>query len=284
MAWRNALRRLLSGDSVPVPEPVPGPAACLAGAVESSPERPAAETRITEPSPLLAQLPTEEEHAHRFVAHALDVSVEQIQAALRLRVVGLDSLLTVSGLPHLRAVMPAVVEVLTVELDGRVIIPTSHELAGVGSTAEMVSLGKENLRSSLDQELEQELVPGSAHTGFTVVRRPGGESAASLALVLSSVVSRLSPGHDPARGIAVAMPDQSRLVYRAFDGPTSLSVLTDMSRYAIQWHENGEGPVSSKVYWVHGPQYDQWDQLSGQEREKSQIVIPPALSLLVGDD
>ncbi|GAB76546.1 hypothetical protein [Austwickia chelonae] len=228
--------------------------------------------------------PLEEEHAHRFVAHTLDVSIEQIRESLRLRVVGLDSLLTISGLPHLRAVMPAVVEVLAVELDGRVIIPTSHELAGVGSTAEMVALGKENLRAALGRSLAEEQITFSEEASFVVIRRPDEESAASLALVLPSVVSRLSPGHDPARGVAVAIPDQGRLVYRAFDGPSSLTVLADMSRYAIQWHENGEGPVSPKVYWVHGPQYDQWEQLSGREEDKAQIFIPPSLSLLVGED
>lgn len=208
---------------------------------------------------------------------------DAVRAALRLRLVAVDSLRTVEGLPHLRAVAPGVVAVLTLDLADRVLVPPTEHLRRLGSPADLVALGRLQLGALVGPGLHRREV--TAEDGLRFCFAYGaGSLTSSLALLLPSVMARLEPGVDTRRGVAVAVPDGQHLAYRTIDGLESIMALGPMAAFARNGYDDAEPGISPEVYWARGPRLDQWEQLTRQSPEGIEIHVPAALTALVEED
>jgi len=208
---------------------------------------------------------------------------DAVRAALRLRLLAVDALPTVEGLPHLRAIAPGVVEVLTVDLPDRAVVPPTEQVARLGTPAELVSLGRDHLRELVGPGLERREI--RAEDGLRFCFAHGAEhSTASLALVLPEVLAYLEAPADPRRGVAVAVPDAQHLAYRTIEGLESVMALGPMAAFARNGYDDNAGAISPEVYWARGPRLDQWEQLTRQSAEGIEIHVPAALTALVEED
>jgi hypothetical protein len=206
-----------------------------------------------------------------------------LRDGLRLRLVSVDSLPTVEGLPHLRAVAPGVVEVLTLDLGDRVMLPPTEQVSPLGSPSDLVDLGREQLRGLVGPGLHRREV--KAQDGLRFCFAHGrGSATSSLALVLPSVLAFLEPGVDVRRGVAVAVPDGQHLAYRTIDGLESIMALGPMAAFTRNGFDDADPGISPEVYWARGPRLDQWEQLTRQSSEGIEIHVPAALTALVEED
>lgn len=212
-----------------------------------------------------------------------------LRSALRLRLVSVDSLPTVEGLPHLRAVAPGVVEVLTLDLADRVVVPPTAQLARLGHPPELVALGRDNLRALVGPGLHRREVKAEDGLRFNFAHADGSpagdaRSASSLALVLPEVMAYLEPGVDLRRGVAIAVPDGRHLAYRTIDGLESIMALGPMAAFARNGYDDAQNPLSPEVYWSRGPRLDQWEQLTRQSPGGIEIHVPATLTALIEED
>lgn len=205
------------------------------------------------------------------------------RSRIRLRLVAVDALPTVEGLPHLRAIAPGVVEVLTLDLADRIVVPPTTQLAPWGSTAELIALGRANLRRLIGEGLQRREIRAEDGLRFCFAHGPD-YSTSSLALVLPEVLAYLEPGTDIRRGVAVSIPDRHHLAYRTIDGLESVMALGPMAAFARNGYDGGDGPLSPEVFWARGPRLDQWEQLTRQSPEGIEIHVPAALTALVEEE
>lgn len=204
----------------------------------------------------------------------------QLRDALRLRIVNVDSLPTLDGLPHLRALAPSIVEVLTIDLPTAVLTPPLEDVARLGPTSELVAQGRDNLHALVDDSLSGRRIIAEDGLNFTLIQGPD-YSNSSLGLVLPAVLAHIAPDSDLGRGVAVSVPDRSHLVVRVIEGLESLMALGPMAAYSRNVHDEGDGMISPEVYWAQGPRLDDWEQLTRQTPEGIEIHIPPELAALI---
>ena len=211
------------------------------------------------------------------------LSSAELREALLLRLVSVDSLPSVEGLPHLRAIAPGVVEVLTFDFADRIVVPPADHLAALGTTEELVRLGRDHLRALIGPRLQRREV--HAEDGLTFCFAHGDDYAtSSLALVMPAVLDRLEPRANQSRGVALAVPDRAHLAYRTIEGLESVMALGPMAAFARNGYDDGNGPISPEVYWARGPRLDQWEQLTRQSEDGIEIHVPAALTALVEED
>jgi hypothetical protein len=192
-------------------------------------------------------------------ARALDeLSPEEIEAALYLRLVDAGS---TPEPGYARQVVPGLLEVLAVDLPESVVTLSKDDLAAVGSLAELLDRGRANLRALLAGDVSLGAV-ADGRGGFTAVTDRSFFTA-SLALVLSEAVERISGERDQGRGILVAVPDRHQLLYRVIDAPTAASALRDMFDAARWAFDDASGPLSPNVFWVRNRRWSQVTSVDG---------------------
>jgi hypothetical protein len=135
-----------------------------------------------------------------------DLSQEEIESALTLRLVETVSVREPDALGYARVVAPGLLEVLAVDLPDSVATPTREELAERGTIGNLLDRGRENLHGLLrDPSLVAETVGEGEHGRFTAVTG-GSVFTASLALLLPEAVEHLTDENDWGRGFLVAVP------------------------------------------------------------------------------
>ena len=208
---------------------------------------------------------------------------EQLRAALRLRLVALDSLASIEDLPHLRALAPGVVEVLTLDLPDTIVTPPMAYLAHLGTSEELIAAGREHLSDLIAAGLQRREVVAEDGLRFSFLH--GDDySQSSVALLLPTALRAAEPDADLTRGVAVAVPDRHHVAYRLLQGLESLMALGPMAAFARNGFDSGDGPISPDVYWARGPRLDQWTAQTEQRPAGIAIGIPPDLTALVEDD
>lgn len=207
---------------------------------------------------------------------------ESTLAGLRLRLVDLDSVPFLADLPHVRAVAPGLVEVLTIDLPESVVTPANSDISQLGAAHDLVSQGRRGLQTLLREDLQTRHVIADDEVpdlGFDFVL---GDSfyIASLALVLDDLLDDLAPGQPRDKGVFVAVPNRHHLAYRIVTDMASLMSVGAMASFARTGYDDGAGQVSPHVYWVRD---SEWAQLTVQESQGIQVHVPPTLSALVDD-
>ena len=187
-----------------------------------------------------------------------ELSPEEIRAGLYLRLVDAAS---VSEPGYARQVVPGLLEVLAVDLPESVVTLSKDDLSGLGSLAELLERGRANLRALVAGDVSLGAVADGRGTFTAVTDR--SFFTASLALVLSEAVERISGERDHGRGILVAVPDRHQLLYRVIDAPSATSALRDMFGAARRAFYEASGPLSPNVYWVRNRRWSQVTSLDG---------------------
>ena len=187
-----------------------------------------------------------------------ELSPEEIRAGLYLRLVDAAS---VSEPGYARQVVPGLLEVLAVDLPESVVTLSKDDLSGLGSLAELLERGRANLRALVAGDVSLGAV-ADGRGPFTAVTDRSFFTA-SLALVLSEAVERISGERDHGRGILVAVPDRHQLLYRVIDAPSATSALRDMFGAARRAFYEASGPLSPNVYWVRNRRWSQVTSLDG---------------------
>ena len=198
-----------------------------------------------------------------------DVTEAELGAGLSLRLVDAGSVPDADGLGYARVVAPGLLEVLAVDLGDAVATPSREELAGRGTIAGLVALGRANLRALLDSDTVRSGTVGSDGSGrFTAVR---GESlfTASLALVLPEAMERFSGDDDWGRGVLLAVPSRHELLYRPIDAADARVALQHMVEAAFLGFQDEVGPLSPDVFWVRK---QKWVQVTTSAGGKPRIL------------
>ncbi|MBW3084498.1 hypothetical protein KEM60_00686 [Austwickia sp. TVS 96-490-7B] len=217
-------------------------------------------------------------------AHPLrDLDPAALRAALRLRLVDLDSLTRVEGLPHLRAIAPGLVEVLTIDLPHVVITPTAADLARLGPIPAQITLGRKHLHRLLDEDLSVHHVSPEDGLSFTVVR---GEDYcfSSVALILPTLIHAVAPELELSRGLFVAVPDRHHVAFREIAGLESVMSLGPMATFTRHGYDARDDAVSPEVYWARNPRLDQWTPLTVQVEDGIHIHVPAEVTAYIEDD
>jgi hypothetical protein len=192
-------------------------------------------------------------------ARTLDeLSPEEREAGLYLRLVDAAS---VPEPGYARQVVPGLLEVLAVDLPESVVMLSKDNLAGLGSLAELLERGRANLRALVAGEVSLGAVADSRGAYTEVTDR--SFFTASLALILSDAVERISGERDEGHGILVAVPDRHQLLYRVIDAPSASSALRDMFDAARWAFHAASGPLSPNVYWVRNRRWSQVTSVDG---------------------
>lgn len=283
MGWRDFLRRTFGAG---VPQPTTDAGQSTGDVAAPTPENARTDAdlppRQASAAPEDGILPTSY-GALGLLPPLSDLTDDELRAALRLRIVSLDSLPTVEGLPHLRAIAPGVVEILTIDLPGTIVTPPGSAVAHLGPVDELVALGRAHLRALVGPELYSRQI--RAEDGLTFSFLYGEDySLSSVALVLPAALAHVAPGLDLATGVVVAVPDRHHVAYRAIEGLESLMALGPMAAFARSGFEAEDGPVSPEVYWARGPRLDHWEQLTQQAPDGIAIHVPAELAALIEPD
>lgn len=180
-----------------------------------------------------------------------DVTEAEFVSGVCLRLVETAWVPDPDALGYARLVAPGLLEVLAVDLGDAVVTPSRDELAGRGTIAGLVALGRENLRVLLEGDaVRSGTVGGNGTRGrFTALR---GESlfTASLALVLAETMQRFTGDEDWGRGVLVAVPSRHELLYRLIDAADARLALQHMLQAAFLGFHDDVGRLSPDVYWV----------------------------------
>ncbi len=187
-----------------------------------------------------------------------ELSPDEVRAALYLRLVHAAS---TPDPGYARQVAPGLLEVLAVDLPESVVTLSKTDLAGLGSLAELLEQGRANLRALLAGDVSLGAV-ADGRGAFTAVTDRSFFTA-SLALVLSEAVERISGERDQGRGILVAVPDRHQLLYRVIDAPTAASALREMFDAARWAFDDASGPLSPNVFWVRDRRWSQVTSVDG---------------------
>ena len=213
-----------------------------------------------------------DEHVRLVTTPARDVaglSREELEAGLHLRLVETASAPDPDSLGYARVVAPALLEVLSVDLEDFFALPSREELACFGTTADLVARGRENLRAVLaDDGVCVENVDEDGRGSFTAVT---GDSSfvASLALLLLEAVERLTGEDDWGRGILVAVPSRHRLLFRPLDTGDAAQALEHMARAALRAFGGEPGALTPDVFWVRG---GRWAQVTSYADGKRRML------------
>jgi hypothetical protein len=179
-----------------------------------------------------------------------DLSREEVEAGLYLRLVERVSVRDPDSLGYVRVVAPGLLEVLSVDLPDSVAMPTREELAEWGTIGNLLERGRENLNALLrDPGLVAETVGEGERGRFTAIT---GSSVftASLALQLPETVEHFTDENDWGRGFLVAVPSRHQLLWRPIDRADASVALDRMIDAALRGFAAGAGPLSPDVYWV----------------------------------
>ena len=196
-----------------------------------------------------------------------DLSQEELERNLYLRLVDTASAPDPPTLVHARVVAPGLLEVLSVDLGDSVATPTSGELAGRGSLGELLDRGRANLRALLARgDLRVERVGERGR--FTAVT---GDSlfTASLALLLRETVEHLTMDEDWGRGVLVAVPTRQQLLYRPIDTADAATALNAMHHAALEGFSREPAPLSPDVFWVRK---GTWTQVTSWDGGKPRVL------------
>ena len=213
-----------------------------------------------------------DDHVRRVTTPArglAEVSREELEAGLYLRLVDAASLAAVDELAYARPVAPGLLEVLSVDLPDSVTTLRKDEVATLGSLGELTELGRAHLVALLDSdELDAATVAGPGGVSFTEVT---GESffTASLALLARETVRRFS-GDDWGRAVLIAVPHRHQLLYRVLDGRRSAPSLRAMFARARNGFLEGPGPLSPNVYVVRDRR---WLPVTSVAASRSRLLV-----------
>jgi hypothetical protein len=204
-----------------------------------------------------------------------DLSREEFEAAVYLRIVEAASVPDRELLAHAREVAPGLLEVLSVDLPDSVATPPQADMIGRGAIDGIVERGRSNLRSLLDAEdVRGETVEGEAGGRFTAVT---GDPyfTASLALLLPETIERFSRERDSGRGVLVALPFRHQLLYCVIEGPRTGRSLDEMFQFARHSFETEAGPLSPNVYWVRN---HRWVQVTAVDGDRPRVLLGDGLA------
>lgn len=186
-----------------------------------------------------------------------DLSWDELESGLCLRLVQAATLPDPDSVAYARVVAPGLLEVLSVDLDDSIATPSRDELAPWSTLGALVERGRDNLRALLaDDGLRVETVGEGGRRCFVEVT---GDSflTASLALVLTETVDRITGEDDWGRGVLVAVPSRHRLLYRPLDTADAANAPAHMARSALRGFAGEPGPLSPDVYWVRNRTWTQ---------------------------
>jgi hypothetical protein len=198
-----------------------------------------------------------------------DLSQDELEAGLHLRLVATTSVPDPDRLGHARVVAPGLLEVLSVDLPDSVATPSREELEVRGTVADLVALGRDNLRSLLTSGAVRAEAVGEAGQGSFTAVKSDSIFTASLALLLQETVERFGGEHDWGRGILVAVPYRHQLLYRPIDRGDAALALQRMLQVALPGFAAGPGALSPDVFWVRN---NRWDQVTSYESGKPRML------------
>jgi len=207
--------------------------------------------------------------------HIADLSPEELESGLCLRLVATGCVPAPDTLGYARAVAPGLLEVLSVDTGEAVATPSREELAGREAIGWLIARARANLRAVLaSDELQAEPVGEDAHGAFTAVT---GRSrlTASLALLLPETVEHFTGEDDWGRGVLVAVPFRHQLLYRPIDGPDAGLALQHMLQAAHRGFRGQAGPLCPDVFWVRN---HTWTQVSSSSDTKPRVLRGTGLS------
>ena len=208
-----------------------------------------------------------------------ELAQAELEEALRLRLVEAAAVADPDRLAYARAVAPGLLEVLAVDLGDSVTTPSRDELDPRGALADLVERGRANLRALLETaELRVEIDTAGSKGRFASVT---GESffTASLALVLSDAVLRLTGDDHVGPGTLVAVPGRHRLLYRTVDGADAGIALRRMFDVARREFRDAPGPLSPDVFWVRNRR---WVPVTSCDGGKPRVVPGELRDVLKG--
>jgi hypothetical protein len=197
-----------------------------------------------------------------------DLSQEELDVGLYLRLVDVASVHDPDSLAYARVVAPGLLEVISVDLPDSVATPSLEELEGRGTIGDLVARGRENLRALLLSNALRSEEMGDGRGAFTAVT---GDSlfVASLALLLPETVERFGGKEDWGRGILVAVPSRSRLLFRPIDHGDAALALQRMLQVSLRGFADGPGGLSPDVFWVRN---GAWTQVTSHESGKPKLL------------
>lgn len=197
-----------------------------------------------------------------------ELSQEELSAGLYLRLIDVASVHDPDSLAYARVVAPGLLEVLSVDLPDSVATPSRAELEVRGTIGELVARGRDNLRALLESSVVRSEEMGDGRGTFTAL---AGDSlfVASLALLLPETVERFGGEEDWGRGILVAVPSRSQLLYRPIESADAALALQRMLPVALRGFAQGPGPLSPDVFWVRT---GTWTQVTSHESGKPKLL------------
>jgi hypothetical protein len=198
-----------------------------------------------------------------------ELTPDELEAALYLRLADAASLPDPDGLGHARVVAPGLLEVLSVDLGDSVVTPSREELGARGALGDQLARGRANLLSLLaGDEPEASIVGAGTKRHFASVTDTSFFTA-SLALLLPETVRRFSGEEHGGRGTLVAVPGRHNLLYRPVDSPGAGDALTRMFDVARAEYRGAPGPLSPNVFWVRN---NRWVPVTSVDRGKPRLV------------
>jgi len=218
-----------------------------------------------------------DEHVQRVTTPPVglgELTLDELEAALHLRLVAAGSVADPDGLGYARQVAPGLLEVLAVDLPDSVEPLPREALAGLGTLRDVLELARDNLRAVLTgDDLTARTITGAGGS-LTLVTSPSYFTA-SLALVLPDAIERLTGEVDRGDGVLVAVPDRHELLYLVIGDPQAADALDEMSGMARWAFEQASGPLSPDVFWVRARR---WEQLTSAGEKTSPASLRDELT------
>ena len=191
-----------------------------------------------------------------------ELAPDEVSAGLYLRLVEVGSVPEPDLLGYARQVAPGLLEVLAVDLPDSVATLSKDDLVCARQPCGAARAGAREPPLARRRTTSPLGAVADARGSYTAVTDRSFFTA-SLALVLSEAVERISGEVDQGRGILVAVPDRHQLLYRVIDAPTAASALRDMFDTARWAFHEGSGPLSPNVYWVRDRRWAQVTSVDG---------------------
>jgi hypothetical protein len=198
-----------------------------------------------------------------------ELTTEEVEEALFLRLADAASLPDPDGLAHARVVAPGLLEVLSVDLGDAVVTPSREELEARGTLGDQLARGRANLLSLLAADDPQAVVVGEGTKGRFTSVTDASFFTASLVLALPETVRRFSGEEHGGRGTLVAVPGRHRLLFRPVDAPGAGDALPRMFDVARAEYRDAPGPLSPNVFWVRN---NRWVPVTSVDRGKPRLV------------
>lgn len=202
------------------------------------------------------------------------MSLEQLQAAVHLRLYDPAGIPNPDWFGYAREVVPGTLELLAVDLPETVATLNDAQLARFGGPDALRPFALANLRATGDLAVEVLQTDDGARLDVVV-----GESlfTASLALVLPDVLRTVLRVDDAPDGVLVAAPFRNQLALHVLRDAGALPSLQALVGFALDGYQDGPGPVSPWLHWWHEGAFT---QLSGPGAEAGEVVVtvPEALT------